>query len=85
MRKTKTHLIQYSTRTSRRTAPESFIFLLDNVLGPGEEPFVVKGQLLRSQQEFEAIFDEAGLLVHKRSERQPMPSGFRDVCVWALY
>ena len=85
LRKAKTHLIQYSTRTSRTTAPESFIFLLDNVLIPGEEPFVVKGQLQRSQKELEAIFDEAGLLVHKCSERQSMPSGIRDVCVWALY
>ena len=43
MRKAKTHLTRDTVRMSRSTTPESFIFLLDNVLSPGEEPRVVKG------------------------------------------
>ena len=70
---------------SRRTMPESFIFLLDNVLSIGELGSIVKGQLVRSERELESIFSEAGLLVHKRTKREAMLEGFRDVVVWALY
>ena len=42
---------------------------MDNVLSIDEEPVVVKGQQVRSKQELEAIFSEAGLLVYKHSER----------------
>ena len=69
LRQAKTRLIIYETRMSRRSVPESFIFLMDNVLSIDEEPVVVKGQQVRSKQELEAIFSEAGLLVYKHSER----------------
>ena len=67
----------------RRTMPESFVFLLD--LSIGEKGLMVKGQLVRSERELECIFSEAGLLVHKRTQRENMPAGFRDVVVWAMY
>ena len=77
--------MQNSTRMSRRSEPESFIFLLDNVLGTGEEVALVKGQWIRAENELEDIFKEAGLIVHARTGRESMPDGFKDVVVWALY
>ena len=85
LRRAKTRLIVDSGRMSRRTMPESFIFLLDNVLTIGEEAMIIKGQQVRTERELEVIFAEAGLLVHKRTQRETMPAGFRNVVVWALY
>ena len=44
-----------------------------------------KNQWMRTQRQLEEIFVEAGLLVHSRTEREPMPDPFRDVVLWALY
>ena len=85
LRKAKTRLAQDSGRMNRRSTPESFIFLLDNVLASDEEPEIVKGQWVRSENKLEEIFAEAGLMVHKRSNRETMPAGFRDFYVWALW
>ena len=43
LRLAKTRLIIYESRMSRRSVPESFLFLMDNVLTRDEEPVVVKG------------------------------------------
>ena len=83
--KAKEHLIVDAPRRNRSFEPESFIFLLDNVLAPGEGPVVVKEQRVRAKEELEGIFEEAGLLVHRQTGRQEMPGGNRDVVVWALY
>ena len=85
LHKAKEHLIVDAPRRSRSFEPESFIFLLDNVLADGEEPEVVKEQRVRAKAELEGIFAEAGLLVHRQTERQAMPGGNKDVVVWALY
>lgn len=85
LRKAKQHLIVDGPRRGRSFEPESFIFLLDNVLSVGEESVVVKGQQVRAEAELETIFRDAGLIVFARSERQPMPASFRDVVTWALY
>ena len=78
-------MISDTKRVSRNRSPESFIFLLDNVLNEGEEAVIVKDQWVRSERQLEDIFTEAGLLVHKRSSRQQMPAGYRDTVVWALF
>ena len=83
--KAKANLSESAGRFTRLSTPESFIFLLDNVLGEDEEPEMEKGQRVRSQEQLEAIFEEAGLIVHRCSERQAMPEGYRDVVLWALY
>ena len=85
LKKAKAHLICDTKRVSRNRCPESFIFLLDNVLNEGEEAMIVKDQWVRTERQFENIFNEAGLLVYKRSSRQQMPSGYRDTVVWALF
>ena len=85
LQKAKSNLMEGPGRFTRSSTKESFIFLLDNVLGEGEELELLKGQRVRSQEQLEAIFDEAGLIVHKCSGRQAMPDGFRDVVMWALY
>ena len=85
LKKAKTHLAQDSGRMSRRSIPESFIILLDNVLAPDEEPEIVKSQWVRSESQLEEIFAEAGLIVHSRSDREPMPANFHDVSVWSLW
>ena len=46
---------------------------------------MVKGQRVRSEVELESIFAEAGLVVQKRTGREAMPGGHKDVVVWALY
>ena len=81
----KANLIMPAQRVSRNNVPESFIYLLDNVLCDGEESVMHKGQQVRAETELEAIFRDAGLLVFARTERQPMPAKFRDIIVWALY
>ena len=81
----KTRLMPQPGRISRSSPPDSFIFVFDNVLGEGEESTVIKRQRVRSLAELESIFDEAGLVVHRRSGRTKMLGAFSDVCVWALY
>ena len=85
LKKAKARLSTEMERVSRRYIPQSFIFLLDNVLEVGEDPVFVKGQQVRSEYQLEEIFKDAGLLVFKRSERQTMPKDYRDIRVWALY
>ena len=85
MKKAKTMLIQDTVRFSRRTQPETFIILMDNVLGEDEEPVVVKGQWVRAERELEEIYRDAGLMAYAQSGRQTMQTGFRDIVVWALY
>ena len=85
LKKAKAQLIRDEKRVSRNRAPESFIFLFDNVLNDNEEALVVKNQWIRTERELEDIFTEAGLIVHQRSEREQMPAGYRDVVAWALY
>ena len=85
LRKAKARLAKDSSRVTRTTPPQSFIYLLDNVLEDGEKPEIIKGQLVRSEELLEDIFKEAGLLIHKRSKRELMPGRYRDVRVWALY
>ena len=81
----KTRLVKQLGGTSRNNPPESFIFVLDNVLEEGEDSYVIKGQRVRSKTELESIFVEAGLIIYKRSGPEKMPSTFRDVCIWALF
>ena len=85
LRKAKTKLLPSRWRTTRREAPESFIILLDNVIEEDDEPKVDKGQRLRTEAQLEAIFSDAGLLVHRRTKRETMPGDFTDVMAWALY
>ena len=81
----KVHLQANPSRTSRHRPPTSFIFVLDNILDGAEESSVWKGQRLRDQRDLESIFADAGLIVHKRSERMTMPRDNNDVMIWALY
>ena len=74
LQRAKTRLIVDSGRMSRRTMPESFIFLLDNILATGEETVVIKGQQVRTERELEDIFTKVGLLVYKRTQREAMPA-----------
>jgi len=79
------HLLAAEHRTTRHSAPKSFIFVLENIRADEEAPYTHKGQQVRSQQELGAIFAEAGLATHKTSGSRDMPGNFSDVCLWALY
>ena len=59
--------------------------MLDNVKDDGEPMEPIKGQRVRSERELEALYAEAGLLVHRRTEREPMPGHHKDVVAWALH
>ena len=72
-------------RPTRKNPGGSFIILLDNVRNDDEELYEAKGQFIRSAKELRDIFDQAGLIVYKTSERAQMPGNFRDVQIWALY
>ena len=50
LKKAKARLIRDEKRVSRNRAPESFIFLLDNVLDDDEEALVVKDQWIRTER-----------------------------------
>ena len=63
LQKAQRYLLPSRLRVSRRSPPESFIILLDNVRNELEEPFKNKGQWLRSQSELESLFTKAGLII----------------------
>ena len=69
----------------RKSKPGSFIFLFDTALAEGTYREPEKGQRFRTARQFEAIFAEAGLLIHNHSGPKPMPGNRMDVMVWALY
>ena len=85
LRKAKSKLMLEDLRQTRQVKPESFIIILDNVKEDGELMEPIKGQRVRSEHELEALYSEAGLLVHSRTEREPMPGNHRDIVAWALY
>ena len=70
---------------TRHTPPRSFVFVLDNVRPADQTLFRLKGQWVRSQQELEEIWVEAGLLTYKKEGPLQMPADQLDVVVWALY
>ena len=59
--------------------------MLDNNREDDEAPLFVKGQQVRTQEQFLDIFKEAGLLIFKDTKLESMPGNHRDVRVWALY
>ena len=85
LRVAKTKLTPHPGRMIRRSAPDSFIIIFDNVLNPAEKPLMHKRQIPRTKADLESIFSEAGLMVHKCSGVKEMPKPYSDVCAWALY
>ena len=85
LQKAKDHLMESETRRTRRSTPESFIILLDNVLDKDDQQMMIKDQRVRTKTELESIFDEAGLIVFKQSDLEPMPGDHVDIMAWALY
>ena len=85
LRTAKSRITPQIGRMNRRSDPDSFIIVLDNVLDDGEKSYVRKRQRVRSKSELEAIFHEAGLIIYKVSGKKEMPQTFSDVCIWALY
>ena len=85
LRKAKLHLSSSGRMKRRKDAPKSFVFLLDNVLEDGTTKDPEKGQRFRTSGEYEGIFNEAGLVVHEKSEPTKMPLDFLNIKVWALY
>ena len=81
----KSRLTPHPGRMNRRSVPDSFLIIFDNVLDEGAESKIMKRQRVRSKTELESIYSEAGLIVHRCSGRKEMPGTFSDVCVWALY
>ena len=81
----KVHLQDNGSRISRHSPPSSFIFVLDNILDGKEKSNEWKGQRLRHQNNLESIFKDAGLIIHKQSERIAMPEPNNDIMIWALY
>ena len=85
LRTAKTRLTPSAVRMSRRSEPDSFIIVFDNVLNPLEKPLMHKRQIPRTKADLESIFREAGLIVHRCSGIKNMPNPYSDVCAWALY
>ena len=80
----KSRLTLHPGRMNRRSVPDSFLIVFDNVLDEGAESKIMKRQRVRSKTELESIYSEAGLIVHRCSGRKEMPQTFSDVCAWAL-
>ena len=85
LREAKCHLRVENGRLSRRSNPSSFIFILDNVLEDGEVEFSKKGELNRPQASLEALFQEAGLIVAKKTAPTRLNKECRKAVIWALY
>ena len=64
LREAQKHLIKPDKRSSRRQLPQSFIFVVENVLPEGDLPNLSKDQWLRTREELEEIFLAADLIVH---------------------
>jgi SAM-dependent methyltransferase len=79
LRKAQKNLSGPFCRPTRQTGPGKYIIVFDNVRNEEEEIYEEKGQTIRTGKELEDIFDEAGLVVYKRSEREAMPKEYRDV------
>ena len=85
LRRAKSRLMPGSAVVTRRSVPESFIFILDNVFDYTVTAEMLNGQMLRTRQELESIFKEANLAIHQVSEPYSMPESRMDVQIWALY
>ena len=85
LQRAKEKLDQGIGRITRSSTPESFIFVIDNVLSADEMPVVWKGQRPRTIAALESIFTAAGLIIHKKSGPKPMPLPFMDLHIWALF
>ena len=85
LRKAKTKLMPGRFRTTRQEQPESFIVVLDNISEAHLDGTMVKGQRLRNEEKLESLFEEAGLLIYRRTGREFMPGDHCDVVAWALY
>ena len=85
LRTARENLSIQNNRPTRQTGPGSYIIVFDYVRNEEEEIYEEKGQLVRTGKELEDIFDDAGLVIYKKSEREAMPKNYRDVQVWALY
>ena len=58
LRTAKTRLTPSAVRMSRRSEPDSFIIVFDNVLNPLEKPLMHKRQIPRTKADLESIFRE---------------------------
>ena len=85
LRKAKTKLIPGRFRATRQEKPESFIIVLDNIIEVDADAALVKSQRLRTKAKLEALFEQAGLLIHRKTDREAMPGDHCDVVAWALY
>ena len=85
LRKAKTKLIPGRFRTTRQEKPESFIIVLDNIIEVDADAALVKSQRLRTEAKLEALFEQVGLLIHRKTDREAMPGDHCDVVAWALY
>ena len=85
LRQAQRQLIKCGGRATRAAPPESFIFVVDNVLPDGDVSNLSKKQILRTQEELEDIYKAAELRVYDTPVRQAMPEDYEDIVVWALY
>ena len=65
LRRAKARLIAPGGPKRRSQTPSSMIFLLDNVLEEGMARKLEKRQRFRTPSEYENIFAEVGLVIHK--------------------
>ena len=84
LRKASQHLQRCQLRAGYTTESSSYIFVLDNLLEPGEEPFQVDGQRVRRREDLEKIFERASLKIVKHSAVVTLHQDFKPVMMWAL-
>ena len=78
-------MIKKEGRGARNAPPESFIFLVDNVLPAGKGIAQSKNQWIRTQKELESIFKVAELRILGVPVEQTMPEDYENIIVWTLY
>ena len=73
LKRAKAQLLDKKDSKRTRSSRSSFIILLDNVLEEGEKKDPHKGQRFRTERQFNTIFAEADLIVHKKRSESRCP------------
>ena len=85
LRKCKAQLDIDEKSTTRGTSPTAAIVVIDTYFKDAIYSKIEEfGQTIRNPEATEALFEEAGLIVHKRIGERELPGSLHPMMVWAL-
>ena len=84
LRIAKKSLKSWEKTTTRASGTASFIILMDNVSGRGEDYTTPDTQRVRTQRNIERILGKAGLTRYKTTKPHELIKGFEKTVLWVL-